>query len=378
MFRLPVVLVGRLLKLNATVGAIRNLPVITGDSRKMESAMKNLLIVLMGLILVGCNYEPEFADLEELEKLDGSGVVGVPGGDGDGPGSDGPGGDGDNPGATIVGITDEFNQNSSDTINKVDIVWVVDDSGSMGDDQQSLATNFSAFIDEFITRSIDFKMGITTTDLDKKNGRFVHDLDLLTQAKAQADENQFKQDFTDTILVGTRGSGREKAFDNMVESTVNPNNNGFFRDDALLAVIIVTDEPEQGADFVQTYADQLLAFKGDRNNYLKVYPIHRVFGDDRDQRFVDIATLTNGFTADIQGDFFKNLRDIGGSIVNLIGSFVLTQTPVDPTGITIEVDGVFQTNGWSYKANANSIVFEPGFIPAEGAVVKVFYEYEQT
>ena len=247
----------------------------------------------------------------------------------------------------------------------------------MGDDQASLGNNFSAFIDEFLTRSIDFKMGITTTDINKKNGRFVHDLDLLTADAAAANESKFKQDFTNTIKVGTKGSYKERAFDNMVESTVHADNNGFYRDDALLAYIIVTDEPEQGADAVQDYVDQLHAFKNDETNLVKVYSIHRFFGDDRDQRFTDIADLTKGFTADIEGDFFKNLRDIGGTILNLIGSFVLTQTPADPNNIRIEVDGVDQPNGWSYKENANSIVFEQAFIPAEGASVRVIYQYEQ-
>lgn len=346
-----------------------------------------LMMAFLAVGFVGCNYEPEFAELENPEDLAGN-PSGIPGSGSGGSPSPTPTpaplptpeptpNPEPTPGPNLISQADEFSQNTGDTINKVDIVWIVDDSGSMGDDQESIANNFSAFIDEFLTQAKDFKMGITTTDIFRKNGKFVHDLELLTSVKAAENESQFKQDFRDEIKVGTRGSGREFAFDNMVESTIHSFNQNFFRDDALLAFVVVTDEPEQGEDTVQQYYDDLLAFKGGDKNLVKVYPIHRVFGTSKDQRFKDIADLSGGFTADIQGDFYKNLRDIGGTILNLIGSFILTQKPFNPSAIEVFVEGVKVTSGWSYKSNANSIVFDEGQVPEEGAKVKVVYEYEQ-
>jgi hypothetical protein len=55
-----------------------------------------------------------------------------------------------------------------------DILFVVDDSGSMTDKQQALADNLSAFVD-FLTSStavpIDLRFGVTNSSLDDYNGR---------------------------------------------------------------------------------------------------------------------------------------------------------------------------------------------------------------
>ena len=39
---------------------------------------------------------------------------------------------------------------------KLDILWVIDNSGSMEEEQDSLARNFDLFIEEFLKKDIDF------------------------------------------------------------------------------------------------------------------------------------------------------------------------------------------------------------------------------
>jgi len=87
---------------------------------------------------------------------------------------------------TIEEIIDNFTQNN-DEYGNVDILWVVDNSGSMSNEQASLASNFNVFIDRFLDQDINFKMGIITTD-----GRagyagvpVSNSLNLLTYANAQ-------------------------------------------------------------------------------------------------------------------------------------------------------------------------------------------------
>ncbi len=58
------------------------------------------------------------------------------------------------------------------TCTKMDILFVVDDSGSMAEEQGNLAANFPAFIhilDGFVTETgapLDYRVGITTTGRD--------------------------------------------------------------------------------------------------------------------------------------------------------------------------------------------------------------------
>src|SRR5947209_10613780 len=52
---------------------------------------------------------------------------------------------------------------------KTDILFVVDDSGSMSEEQQNLANNLDAFIDALIASPIqdDFRIGVTNTSIEE-------------------------------------------------------------------------------------------------------------------------------------------------------------------------------------------------------------------
>jgi len=63
---------------------------------------------------------------------------------------------------------------------KIDVLWVIDNSGSMAPRQENLAKNFQAFINEFTTNSVDFRIGITTTDTFKQAGKFVGNPKVIT------------------------------------------------------------------------------------------------------------------------------------------------------------------------------------------------------
>src|SRR4051812_14519560 len=54
------------------------------------------------------------------------------------------------------------------TKNKIDILWVVDNSGSMDSSQQNLAANIQSFVTQFNSRGYDYQMAVTTTDAYKE------------------------------------------------------------------------------------------------------------------------------------------------------------------------------------------------------------------
>jgi hypothetical protein len=59
---------------------------------------------------------------------------------------------------------DTFYQNTQSTNTRVDMLWVIDNSGSMATSQQNLANNFPTFIDGFSSRNLDFQVGVVGTD----------------------------------------------------------------------------------------------------------------------------------------------------------------------------------------------------------------------
>ena len=128
-------------------------------------------------------------------------------------------------------ITDNFTQNNQEYGN-VDILWVVDNSGSMANEQASLASNFSVFIDRFKDQDINFKMGIVTTDprVGFAGVPVAGSLNLLTYANAQADENAFINNFINMVQVGINGSGNEQGL--YSSQKFFENNSTWLRDDA--------------------------------------------------------------------------------------------------------------------------------------------------
>lgn len=273
---------------------------------------------------------------------------------------------------------EKFKQASSQT-KKLDIVWIIDNSGSMSDEQSDLGTNFSAFINEFITKDVDFKMAITTTDASSadKKGKMVLGSDIkLTSAKAKADEVQFKADFRNLVKVGTSGSGYEKGLE-ASEGFMQKYSSTFVRSDAYLAVVVLSDEEDQSSKAVSAYTDYLKTFKSEAG-LVKVYTIADInrtnsgpgitVGADR---YIAASNQTAGVVSNIRDDFHQSLSAMGDSIINLLDSFALANDPVAGS-LKVYVNGVESTN-YTFDAASRSIKFDSAHLPPVGAEITVYY-----
>src|SRR5688500_14567368 len=56
----------------------------------------------------------------------------------------------------------------------VNVVFVVDNSGSMAEEQQKLGENFASFIQHFTALNLDYKLAVVTTDVEAEDesGKF--------------------------------------------------------------------------------------------------------------------------------------------------------------------------------------------------------------
>ena len=298
-----------------------------------------------------------------------------------GAGDNGSGDDGDD-GQQTVSVSENFTQEAERS--KLDVLWVIDNSGSMADEQAAIAYNFDVFIRDFIQEDIDFKMAITTTDTSSSSraGKEVYgSMQALTSANAQSNEAQFLDDFASMIQVGTSGSGIEKgiyasaAFGYRYQDV-------FLRDDAQLVVIYVSDEEDQSSQAVSYYTDYLKSLKNSPS-MLKSYSIVDMSGVDHQNRwhangyarYEQANQQTGGYTADINSDFYTTLSNMGNSIVRLTESFSLNGNPIDGT-IEIYVDGI-QSSDWEYDSASRTIRFLDGFVPADGSEIVVNYSQLQ-
>lgn len=96
---------------------------------------------------------------------------------------------------------DTYNQQGA---SKIDVLWVVDDSGSMQAYEENVARNFSAFIGEFTKGSIDYRLAVTTTDIFKEAGRFVGNPKVITPQTPNV-----VTAFANNVRVGVLGSPYE-------------------------------------------------------------------------------------------------------------------------------------------------------------------------
>jgi hypothetical protein len=153
---------------------------------------------------------------------------------------------------------------------KMDIVFVVDDSGSMGDEQAELGRNFPEFarvLDEYRVRSgepLDYRVALTTTartirtrlgntqifsnHVTGDNGAF-RTPDGVGRSWIQSDDAGRRDLLKDLAVVGTGGSPIEMPLDAarlaLTDQIASGGTNaGFLRDDALLAIVLLTDEED--------------------------------------------------------------------------------------------------------------------------------------
>jgi hypothetical protein len=163
---------------------------------------------------------------------------------------------------------------------KTDILFVIDDSGSMSQEQANLSANLGAFIDRLAALPIqdDYQIGVTTTDVEEFNGgtsfgsgvpyprgaivavqgapgSFVYSAGTFPATHGWGGSRILPKgsptlipDFKNNVLVGTSGSGKEQPFRAiqmaLTDRVADGTNAGFLRPGARLAIIIASDEDD--------------------------------------------------------------------------------------------------------------------------------------
>ncbi|MCB0421782.1 MAG: VWA domain-containing protein [Bdellovibrionales bacterium] len=130
----------------------------------------------------------------------------------------------------------------------LDILFVIDNSGSMSSSQQKLSSYAEEMIRDLVARKIDFQIAITTTEAYKAD--FIPDPSLSLfksyngQSILNSDTPHIIDVFKQLILQGTNGSGDERAFHSFKASLENPQNSNFLRTGAQLRIYILSDEDD--------------------------------------------------------------------------------------------------------------------------------------
>ena len=297
---------------------------------------------------------------------------------------------------------DTFYQEPS---NAVDILWVVDDSISMEDEQEKMAARFSTFIAHIEETNIDFHIGVVTTDMDPDNdarAELVGDPPYLTSA-----DDNYELLFHDRVQVGTEGSdkeqGLEAAYQAVTEPYVSDANAGFLRSDAVLSLIFVSDEDDcshrggLGAEPTNhdCYAstedlvpvkDYISDFKVVKDSTDKIMASSIVGPKAADgcqetvpgHRYWDLAEGLGGMIADIcANDYEDIMSELGLSASGVRSSFQLTYSPIEES-LEVYIDESLILNdpvdGWTYDDETGYVSFHGESVPPRDSVITIAYE----
>lgn len=149
----------------------------------------------------------------------------------------------------------------------LDLLFVVDNSHSMAQEQEALGARYGELHQALVDMAVDFHVGVTTTDLASNEvgsgGTLVRVDDLAWVGVSTVNPTDV---FGRMAAVGTSGSsiekGRGAAYTALELLRTNPANAGFRREDAALAVVMVTDEDDDTQDFLITI-DEFVAWLAD-------------------------------------------------------------------------------------------------------------------
>ncbi|MBX2796966.1 MAG: VWA domain-containing protein [Myxococcales bacterium] len=297
---------------------------------------------------------------------------------------------------------DVFEQVPTD---KVDILFVVDDSASMANEQKALAEGFRSFTRQLEVESTSFHIGVISTsqDTDDPNaGRLIGNPPFLTT------EDDYVEAFRERVTLGTGGSDKEKGLQAAAVALSSHMlllyNVGFLRTDANLLVVIVSDEDdcsdygrldqiEEGLPTTcYTQRDELIPVDdlllriNAAKNFTDVQigaiiaPFDGSCGDNTRPgfRYAEAVFQTGGTLHRIcEPDWGPILEELGVNALGILRQFKLTHS-ANPETLEVRVNGrdipEGNGNGWTYDQQHWVLLFHGDEVPPRGSEIVVEYE----
>jgi hypothetical protein len=292
----------------------------------------------------------------------------------------------------------------------VDILWVVDNSGSMEDEILRVKNEFEVFIGEFVNMNLDFHLGAITTDMD-----FPDD-----SGRLQGDPIYFDNTFADpegafgtTIdeIYNQTGSGDERGLDAvkaaLTEPLLSSDNAGFYRDTTedgtpvAIHTIVVTDEDDGSSLSSSNFATWYNGLKPDPDtaNFSAICgdpatsmldfggcmewdsSSGRMLEASAGTKYIEVVDATGGYWASIcTAEFSEALQYLSLETMGMSAVYELTYEPSSIALMTVQVNGAAVSysavDGWTYTTDNNAVNFHGEAIPEPSADIYVHYPYD--
>ncbi|WP_257458489.1 choice-of-anchor D domain-containing protein [Archangium lipolyticum] len=295
--------------------------------------------------------------------------------------------------------TDAFVQQDG---SKVDVLFVVDNTASMVEEQPRIVSAMPAFADAALAKGVDLHVAVTTTGIDSATnacpggarggeaGRFfpvdnsgprilTHNTpDLAGVLRKNVDVGQcaaVEQGFE--AVRRALSEPLVNGADDPRTPEPNDGNRGFLRDEAALVVVFMGDEDDHSPDSVDTYVRFLQGRKGaNQPQRMTIYAIAPTASGcptsgGAGTRYAEAAARTGGEVLSVcTPDYAPLLRAVANKAFSAQDRFPLSEAP-DAGSLVVRVNGSQVTTGWTYDGATNSVVFSTA--PSPGAKVEIRY-----
>lgn len=269
----------------------------------------------------------------------------------------------------------------------VDVLWIIDNSTSMLDEQNALTENFPAFMDFFLGSGLDYHIGVISTDHATDNGKL----------ETAGGEKWVSPETTDAIAtfaqmaglgikVGTNEKGRDPAYAALnILDAPGAWNHGFERDDGSLHIIVISDENDHSTDIT---ISEFVTFL----QTTRAQPDHVTFnsivtppnncapnGVEPGLAYLDVTNAVGGIQWSIcNTEWTEVLEQLGIQAAGLQREYYLSDLPKPGTlEVWVVEDGTsypFEEDiDYTYSSERNSILFLE-YVPS--SLAEVYIEYE--
>lgn len=285
-------------------------------------------------------------------------------------------------------------------VSKVDVLIVVDKSGSMEYEQASVAYRFQNFISKL--NNVDWRLAITTTDAtsvdkDCAGGRLLNfnGADSKVAGKyfiSSADNVATAQALFSETIQRPQECGNEEGLKASLQALQREQtSNLFLRSDAALHIVVLTDSNSGLKAFSPLDADNLLQYVAQAYQN-KVFKFHSIIVKNKDVACRDhqgvamlpngqmiqnqnenfgtvyeyISDITSGIIGDVcSADYAQQLQDIGASVAVQTDEIVLECAPVDKDQnghLDIEVRRSDNSLISNYKVESSHVKFDQALV----------------
>ena len=295
-------------------------------------------------------------------------------------------------------VTDVHNQLG---VPAVDVLWVVDNSLSMAEEQRALANNFTSFMDSFANSELDldYHVGVVSTGYDdeEERGRLQVGIDPRGDEVAWIDPDTRDPEgvFRQMALLGTDGPYEEKGRAQVytaLEVLGDTQNFGFIRRDAYLSVIVRSDEDDRSGDTPigeAEFIDWLRSFKEtpEQVSFSSIVPPMEGCPAEQEEfgpavSYLNVTDAVGGAVHPIcEPSWATVLEELGLSAAGLREEFALSALPDLDEDITVRIKaprepeyGAALGLDFTYNRQRNSLVWRTDPPPPNSRITITYTE----